>query len=157
MDRAGVRPVEGVDRVAEEAVITGPLVPASKNDRDGRHLDPDRLRIGAAAGVNRSQADRLRQGRLMIEARLDLHSHSRRDAGARVAGFLTQAASRGQRVVLIITGQKRRDPLSRPEGVLRRDLENWLNAPGTRDRVLACEPAQPKDGGKGAFYVLLKR
>jgi DNA-nicking Smr family endonuclease len=41
--------------------------------------------------------------------------------------------------------------------VLRRSLGQWLNEGPNRARVLAFAQAQPKHGGAGAFYVLLKR
>jgi DNA-nicking Smr family endonuclease len=36
-------------------------------------------------------------------------------------------------------------------------VPRWLNEGDNRRRVLAFCHAQPKDGGSGALYVLLKR
>ncbi|MEQ9814703.1 MAG: Smr/MutS family protein, partial [Azospirillaceae bacterium] len=43
------------------------------------------------------------------------------------------------------------------KAVLKSKLADWLNDPPLRDKVLAFYPAQPRHGGEGAFYVLLKR
>ncbi len=42
-------------------------------------------------------------------------------------------------------------------GVLRRAVPAWLNQPGNREKVLAFSYAQPKHGGNGALYILLRR
>ena len=42
-------------------------------------------------------------------------------------------------------------------GVLRSAVPRWLDEPGIRRHVLAITPAQPRDGGGGALYVLLRR
>jgi DNA-nicking Smr family endonuclease len=59
---------------------------------------------------------------------------------------------RNKRMLLVVTG-KGRDGV----GVLRQSLPLWLNAPSIRPFVLAFDVASRKDGGEGAFYVLLKR
>ena len=42
-------------------------------------------------------------------------------------------------------------------GILRQVVPRWLNESPLRPLVLAIHRAQPKDGGDGALYVLLKR
>ena len=115
---------------------------------------PPELAAGEVAAVDRRLGERLRRGQLAIDARLDLHGHFY-DSGAReVADFIASAYERGLRMVLIVTGKGSR---SGGEGILRQSLPRWLNAPGLRHRVLAFSAAQPRHGGDGAFYVLLKR
>jgi DNA-nicking Smr family endonuclease len=62
--------------------------------------------------------------------------------------FLALADAAGQRCVLVITGKG---------GVLRAGVPRWINEQPSRSRVLAVMPAQPKDGGAGALYILLRR
>lgn len=146
------------ERLVEETVVregVGARRPRGKPGQAGSA--PQRIRIGALDGLNRRQAAALRRGGIAIDARLDLHGFSRRDAARRVAAFLAESAHRGRRCVLVITGQGRTDPLAEARGVLRRELEDWLNEPATRPSVLACVPARGRDGGQGAFYVLLRR
>ena len=162
---AGVTRLPGRRRLVEETVVKtrhGAVArerPAGEKRVAEAGTAPrgSRIEIGSVAGLKRRQADLLRGGDIAIEARLDLHGFSRREAAGKVATFLAQCARRGLRCVLVITGQGRGDPLAEARGVLRGELEGWLNLPATRPLVLACVPAQRRHGGKGAFYVLLRR
>jgi DNA-nicking Smr family endonuclease len=114
---------------------------------------PPELAAGALADVDKRTADRLKRGKLDIEGRLDLHGMTEEEARREVGGFLAEAQGAGKRCVLIITGK---GP-GREGGVLRRALPQWLNQPGNRARLVAFAPAQPRHGGHGAVYLLLKR
>ena len=56
--------------------------------------------------------------------------------------------------MLVITGK---GGVGRTGGTIRSEFPRWLNQPGLRPRILAFAEAQPRDGGGGAFYVLLRR
>ena len=112
------------------------------------------LVMGQGAGVDKRRVQRLKRGQLDIEARLDLHGLTQKQAHARLDGFLAGAQDRGLRCVLVITGKGR---VSQEGGALRRLVPRWLNGPPCRERVLTMSQAQPKDGGGGAIYLLLKR
>ena len=112
------------------------------------------LEHGRAAGVDRRRSDRLRRGRLPVEARLDLHGYTQDQAHAALDRFLGETQARGLRCVLVITGK---GTTKEAGGVLRAQVPRWLNEPGNRARVLAFDYAQPKHGGLGAIYVLLRR
>jgi len=56
--------------------------------------------------------------------------------------------------VLVITGKGGR---TSGDGVLRAAVPRWLNEAPNRTRLLAFTPAQPKHGGAGALYLLLRR
>jgi DNA-nicking Smr family endonuclease len=119
---------------------------------------PPPLEIGRAPGVDKRQADRLKRGRTEIDARIDLHGMTQAEAHDRLVGFIGRAAANGLRLVLVITGKGLTGEMSgRGSGVLREAVPRWLNEPGLRGRVLAISYAQPKHGGHGALYVLLKR
>ena len=163
---AGVARTAGGDHLDEEAVVGGRRGGVVRERLSGRKRGggagsaagaAGRIGIGSVAGLNRSQARALQAGRIEIGARLDLHGLSRREATGRVAAFLAGSARSGVRCVLVITGQGRPGRLAAARGVLRGQMEGWLNEPRNREHVLACVPAQPRDGGRGAFYVLLRR
>lgn len=125
------------------------------------------LQPGRAAGLDRRTAERLRRGQLPIDARLDLHGWTQSEAHHALAGFIEGAHAAGQRCLLVITGKGGRartdhpaDPYRRGDavpGVLRTAVPNWLNQPSLRPLILGFAAAQPKHGGSGALYVLLKR
>lgn len=106
------------------------------------------------AGIDRRTAERLRRGKLPIEARLDLHGRFQDEAHHALNAFITGSAAAGRRVVLVITGKGR---VSEGGGVLRRSVPQWLRLPPCAVHVLAVMPAQPQHGGAGALYVMLRR
>ncbi len=112
------------------------------------------LRHGRAAGVDRRSAQRLTRGQLPVEAALDLHGHTQDQAHAALERFLSEVQARGLRCVLVITGK---GTTKEAGGVLRAQVPRWLNEPANRARILAFDYAQPKDGGLGALYVLIRR
>ena len=97
-------------------------------------------------------AERFRRGQMAIEARVDLHGQTRDAAMKQLSRFLHQSAAAGRRCVLVITGKG-----TSGKGVLRQEFPLWLEASDLRPLVLGLAPAQAKDGGGGAFYVLLRR
>ena len=111
------------------------------------------LTPGAVIGLDRRLADRLKRGRLPIDATLDLHGLAQSAAHAAVRGFVTRAAERRLRTLLIVTGKGRRNG----SGVLKSVLPRWLNEAPLRDHVLALAQARPEHGGSGALYILLRR
>jgi DNA-nicking Smr family endonuclease len=112
------------------------------------------LEHGRAAGVDRRRSERLRRGQLPVEAKLDLHGYTQDRAHGALGDFLGECQSRSLRCVLVITGK---GTTTEAGGVLRAQVPRWLNEPDNRARVLAFDYAQPKHGGLGALYVLLRR
>jgi DNA-nicking Smr family endonuclease len=102
----------------------------------------------SGSGLDRRTAERLRRGELAIEARLDLHGMTQDEAHDALARFLARAHAAGQRCLLVITGKG---------AVLREAVPRWLDEGEARARVLATSRAQPRHGGGGALYVLLRR
>jgi DNA-nicking Smr family endonuclease len=125
---------------------------------------------GHNVGMDKRQASRLRRGQLAIEATLDLHGDTQVVAHQRLRQFIHRCHGRGLRCVLVVTG-KGLVPRGRSHddgddhldfhkpatGVLRRNFPLWLAAGDLAPMILSHTSAQPKDGGSGAFYVLLRR
>jgi DNA-nicking Smr family endonuclease len=104
------------------------------------------------AGIDRATSERLKRGKLVVEARLDLHGLTQDEAHRAVAGFVGGSRASGLRCVLVITGRG-----AVGGGILRQAVPRWLDEPGLRRHLLAIAPAQPRDGGAGALYLLLRR
>ncbi len=104
------------------------------------------------AGVDRATAERVKRGRYPVEARLDLHGMTQEEAYRALSGFVGRSRAAGRRCLLVITGHGRMSG-----GVLKAAVPRWLGDPGLRHHVLAIAPAQQRDGGTGALYVLLRR
>ncbi|MBM3570672.1 MAG: DNA mismatch repair protein MutS, partial [Alphaproteobacteria bacterium] len=106
------------------------------------------------AGLDAATERRLRQGRIPVDRKLDLHGLSEAQAHRRLLAALPAAQADGVRLVLIVTGKGSRDGRT---GVLRRSLGRWLEEPGLASLVLSSRPAPPRLGGEGARQVLLRR
>ena len=121
-----------------------------------RDAKPLRLKppLAPNASLDRRTDDRLCRGRLSIQARLDLHGMTQAEAHSALDGFVRRSQATGRRAILIITGK---GAVSAGGGVLRRAVPRWLHEPPLRELVLAIREAQPKDGGEGALYVLLRK
>ena len=96
--------------------------------------------------------ERLRRGRLAIEADLDLHGRFVADALTALSRFLDESRRLRRRCVRIVHGKGFGSTGGR--AVMKANVDRWLR---TRSEVLAFCSAIPPDGGTGALYVLLRR
>jgi len=117
------------------------------------------------AGLDKRTSERLRKGQMEIDGRIDLHGLRQGEAQTRLRSFISAAQIQGKRCVLVITGKgssvKKTDdaPFMAPErsGILREAVPKWLSQSDMRRLVVDIRSAQPKHGGSGALYVLLRR
>lgn len=100
------------------------------------------------AALDRRSAQKLKRGKLPIEARLDLHGMTQAEAHTALTRFLARAQKDGARAVLVITGKS---------GVLHSAVPRWLDDEVHRGRVHAASRAHALHGGEGALYLMLRR
>ena len=140
----------------EETVGPTAAQPAAKSPRIASRappiptpavLDPQR-----PVGIDRRSWLRLKRGKVEIEDSVDLHGLTQQQAHSRLDRFLADAQRAGLRCVLVVTGKGLMNG-----GVLRHMVPRWLNEGANRERVVAFLPAQPKHGGGGALYLLIRR
>lgn len=105
----------------------------------------------ARGGVQKAVVRKLKRGDCRPAAVLDLHGHTAAEAEDAIDRFLARAGGRGLTEVLVIHGKGLR---SGPVGGVLRGVtcERLKRHPA----VLAFCSAQPRDGGSGAMYVLLR-
>jgi DNA-nicking Smr family endonuclease len=94
---------------------------------------------------------RLRRGEFAIEAEIDLHGLRLEPAVRELKQFVSECAQRGLACVRVIHGKGTRSGPAGP--ILKPSVQLWLSRWNV---VLAFVSAQPKHGGSGAIYVLLK-
>ncbi len=157
-------PNSGMTTSATHSTAKPPKSPIAKP-----RARPEPVSTPPLTGLDRRTSQRLARGQIDAEARIDLHGESVETARVRLREFLRQSRARGLRTVLVITGKGSSD-LARhtlhgtthfhsPErqGRLRRSATQWFHEPEFTDLISGYQPAHPKHGGGGAFYVRLRR
>lgn len=95
---------------------------------------------------------RLKRGDFALDAEIDLHGMRVTEARSELQTFLRDCIEQGLHSVRIIHGKGTR---SGPDGpILKPSVHHWLSL---WDEVLAFASSQPRHGGNGAVYALLKR
>lgn len=104
---------------------------------------------------------RMKRGKLVPDARLDLHGMRLDRAHPALTRFILTAHAAGHRLVLVITGKGKRSqddgPIPTPRGVLKHNVPQWLAMPPLSQVVLQVAQAHISHGGEGAYYVYLRR
>ena len=113
---------------------------------------PEESLFFARDGLQQRLVRQLKRGELRPEARLDLHGQTLAEAGILLADFLETTQATGLRCVCVVHGKGHRSAEGRP--VLKTQINQWLR---DTPAVLAFSSCQPKDGGMGAVYILLRR
>jgi DNA-nicking Smr family endonuclease len=114
----------------------------------------------ALVTLGRRLKGRVARGVDPIDARIDLHGHTQKQAHAALSRFLRRAQADGARTVLVVTGKGATRGGGEPSGergVLKRQVPMWLSLPEFRSFVLGFEDAHVGHGGEGALYVRLRR
>ena len=104
-------------------------------------------RDGVQDGVFR----KLRLGKYPVQARLDLHRKTLKEARDEVVSFLKQCLRLDIRTVVIVHGKGER---SNPPALMKSFTASWLEQ---INEVMCFHSAQRFHGGTGAVYVLLRK
>ena len=135
---------------AEDAATErNPLTETRIEPLDGWYV-LDFKRPGVQNGVFR----KLKQGRYEAQARLDLHRMTVERARREIYEFIAQAYAMGLRSVMVIHGKGETRADQERCSILKGGVNHWLRELET---VQAFHSAQPRHGGTGAAYVLLKK
>lgn len=115
----------------------------------------------AGQGLDASWDRKLARGVVAPDVTIDLHGMNLDMAHGRLLDSLAQALAVGARVILLVAGKPRphgdHDLRGERRGAIRAKLLDWLAASPYADRIAAVRPAQPRHGGSGAVYIVLRR
>ena len=104
---------------------------------------------------------KMTRGKLLPEARIDLHGLTLSEAHPELIRFILNAQTAGLRLVLVITGKGKpaadHGPIPTRTGVLRHQVPHWLRMAPLGPAVLQVTESHLKHGGGGAYYVYLRR
>lgn len=116
-----------------------------------KNAERDSEQLFVRSGLQQKHVRRLRRGQMAIAAEADLHGMRIREAQTMLEEFLRECREQGLRCVRVIHGKG----LGSRDGhaVLKWEVDRWLRG---HDGVMAFCTAQPRDGGTGAVYVLLR-
>lgn len=103
-------------------------------------------------GLDKNTARRFERGELPIDSAIDLHGLTQARAHEALDAFVGKAVKAGARVLIVVTGKGKQG-----EGVLRRQVPEWLKLGPHASRILRLASARVQHGGEGAYYVLLRR
>ncbi|MCK6262623.1 DNA endonuclease SmrA [Vibrio sp. ZSDE26] len=102
-------------------------------------------------GIQHGVYKKLRLGKYPIQAKLDLHKRTLKEAREEVVKFLKQCLRLDIRTVLIVHGK---GVHSNPPALLKSYLASWV----TQIKDVQCaHSAQQFHGGTGAIYLLLRK
>ncbi|PJG57971.1 DNA endonuclease SmrA [Aeromonas cavernicola] len=102
-------------------------------------------------GVQEGVYKKLRLGKYPLQASLDLHQKTLNEARQAVVHFIRDCEQQDLRCLLIRHGKGER---STPRALLKSYVSAWLpHLPA----VMAMHSAEPRHGGSGALYVLLRK
>jgi DNA-nicking Smr family endonuclease len=104
-----------------------------------------------APGLQKNVLKKLRKGYYGLDADIDLHGLTSREAQRQLLNFLHHCVEDGCRCVQVVHGKGYHSPDNRP--VLKNDINLWLRQ---HQDVLAFCSSPPRAGGTGALYVLLR-
>jgi len=116
---------------------------------------------GAPVQMDAKAYGRMTRGKLLPEARIDLHGLTLAEAHPELNRFILGTYAQGFRLVLVITGKGKAKPDHGPIpsriGALRHQVPQWLRLPPLGPLVLQVAEAHVRHGGAGAYYVYLRR
>lgn len=115
-------------------------------------VGPEDFLLWQGNGVQESQVRRLKAGQIAFEGSLDLHGMTVEKARSDLWAFLAEAVRLEVRCVRVTHGKANRLDGRKP--MLKSHVNTWLRQ---HERVLAFCSCQPRHGGTGAVYILLRR
>ena len=122
----------------------------NKSKKRSRELND--LKLGQGVAISKKNYRNLSKGNVNIDDKLDLHGYRELEANNLLEEFINNSFENGKRLLLVITGKGQKG-----EGVIKKNIINWLNAKNIRNKILAVNHASNKHGGSGALYILLRK
>jgi DNA-nicking Smr family endonuclease len=156
----GITPLKPANRVKSRPTPVKVRRPRENDDAERQQrftqglfteVCPDHLHFERPGGAQKTLLKKLRNGKLAIDSTLDLHGLTVEQASEQLSAFLEECRHLGNRTVIIVHGKGFR---SQSKAVIKPMVNRWLRQ---AEEVLAFCSAQPKDGGTGAVYVLLRK
>ncbi|MCK5648686.1 MAG: Smr/MutS family protein [Gammaproteobacteria bacterium] len=121
------------------------------DEQESAEVSGEEFLFFARPGLQFKAQKQLRQGKIIIDDHLDLHGLTISEARETLLDFIRFAQKQQIRCIRLVHGKGYRASTQKP--VLKNKINNWLRQ---HPDILAFSSAQPKDGGTGALYIILK-
>ena len=153
-----IRPLSR-DRNDQEAVEANSKVPAAAKSapRPTQRPTTPKEQQGFGTTLDGTWDRKLRGGTLQPDRTIDLHGMTLDGAWRAIDRALEQAISRGDRVILLITGHQRSGEPPIRRGAIRAAVNDWLYASRHAGQIAAVRPAHRRHGGGGSLYIILRQ
>jgi DNA-nicking Smr family endonuclease len=151
---------EAAAKESKKSHVSGAEIDRGVTRAGGRQEAAPAKKLPPLAPLEWRLRRRVGRGREAIDARLDLHGKTQKEAHTALLRFLRRARADGAKIALVVTGKGsgKGSATSAPErGVLKRQVPLWLSLPEFRTYVVGFEDAHIGHGGQGALYVRLRR
>lgn len=114
-------------------------------DNDSDFLDP---------GFEKHIINNIKKKLLKAEDKFDMHGLTKEQQFKGFFAFIRESYFNKKRFILVITGKEKP-----AENFMdfKENLPKWINNPEIKKYISAYDYAGPGDGGKGAFYIMLKK
>ncbi|GHD25713.1 DNA endonuclease SmrA [Parahalioglobus pacificus] len=155
--RGGVKGTSDDEQIARRrrAAAQAPITDRNILDEEGiEPLDPWFVLEFKRPGVQNGVFRKLKQGRYEPEARLDMHRMTATRARRELFDFIEESYRLGLRSALLIHGKGESKPEQERSSILKGCSNHWLRQ---LEVVQAFHSAQPRHGGTGALYILLRK
>ena len=109
--------------------------------------------------IEKNKLRRIKNGKIIIEGKLDLHGFSLKEAERRLRLFVGDGLRQKKRLLLIITGKgsNSKPNIHGKTLTIKSELKNWLLDSFYSDKVQYISKALERHGGEGAYYFFLKK
>jgi DNA-nicking Smr family endonuclease len=136
-----------------DIVDSEPTTGLAERFRQRQPVEPT-LTEDPGLSIDGHSMERIRRGKMPIEAQVDLHGCTQEEALLAVNEFLEESWNGRRRLVLLITGKgTARDG----GGVLRSAVPRWITEGRFRSCLVGISAADRRHGGDGAVYVMLRK
>ena len=155
--RGGAKGTSDDEQIARRrrAAAQAPITDRNILDEEGiEPLDPWFVLEFKRPGVQNGVFRKLKQGRYEPEARLDMHRMTATRARRELFDFIEESYRLGLRSALLIHGKGQSKPEQERSSILKGCSNHWLRQ---LEVVQAFHSAQPRHGGTGALYILLRK
>jgi DNA-nicking Smr family endonuclease len=150
-----IRPLSR-DKNDEELVVETPkIVRSSARPAPSRPAPSTHRELGTT--LDGSWDRRLASGSVQPDRVVDLHGMGLDGAWRAIDRALDEAITRGERVVLLITGHQRAGEVPVRRGAIRAAVGDWLGASRHAGEIAAVRGAHRRHGGGGSLYIVLRR